>query len=825
MASTDARPIPKKNVAYRVTFPIIDVSGNLVAGATGLDSEVSLDGGTFADCTNEATQIATSSGMYYLELTSAEMNADTVAIIVKSTEGSTVPIVMYPVEADDIPVAVTHWVATAVATPSVAGVPEVDVTHYAGVTTDVSTIPASVAAILVDTGTDLPASISGIGTSGGAAISVDANTSNAGGGITGVTSGTTIVGTQTNTYTATSFVNGVYHIMTHATNVLDIVYQFLTGGGTSPVSMRWTGYATNADVFTFSAWNHVGGAWEAIGLFTGTGGTTNAVANLVLLARHRGTSVAELGKVYIRINSTSTGSVINTDQILVDYAVTSRTAGYANGAVWLDTVAGVGGTEVFVNGTADNPASTLANALTIAAAVGLRSIRVVNGSSITLASTLSNYNFEGSNWTLALGGQAVSGCDFTGATVSGTCTGTSPHFHECDFGNVTLPPCYIHSSGFGTTITVGSAGTFVFDQCYSIVAGDATANSPIIDFVGAVGATFINVRHYAGGLELQNMAASDRATVAGTGLVVLNANCSGGTVAIRGTIGLTDNSGNVTLIQEARIAVDTIGSGVWGADATSYQTQGTFGQAIGDPVADTNTIFKAVVTDASGVTVGADVVAVQASVNTIDDFLDTEVAAILADTNELQVDWTNGGRLDLILDIIAADTTTDIPALINDLPTNAELATALGTADDAILAVLGTPAGASVSVDIAAVKVDTAAILVDTGTTLDARIPAALVGGRMDSSVGAMAADTLTASALATDAITEIWAKAMSDLAAVPGATASVLTAINWLFELARNKITQTATTQTLLKDDGSTPLATAAITDDSTTTTRAEWV
>jgi len=51
---------------------------------------------------------------------------------------------------------------------------------------------------------------------------------------------------------------------------------------------------------------------------------------------------------------------------------------------------------------------------------------------------------------------------------------------------------------------------------------------------------------------------------------------------------------------------------------------------------------------------------------------------------------------------------------IADLPTNAELATALGTADDAVLAVLGTPAGASVSADMAAMKVDTAAILVDT---------------------------------------------------------------------------------------------------------------
>lgn len=55
---------------------------------------------------------------------------------------------------------------------------------------------------------------------------------------------------------------------------------------------------------------------------------------------------------------------------------------------------------------------------------------------------------------------------------------------------------------------------------------------------------------------------------------------------------------------------------------------------------------------------------------------------------------------------------------------------------------------------LGAIKTDTAAILVDTGTTLDARIPAALVGGRMDASVGAMAANVLTATAINADAIT-----------------------------------------------------------------------
>lgn len=127
MASTDATAIPVKNQAYRVTFPIMDADGDLVTGATGLDSEVSKDAGTFVDVTAEATEIATNSGIYYLDLTATEMNADTVAIIVKTTSSGakTTVIVLYPQEAGDINVDVTYWNGTAVATPDTAGYPKV----------------------------------------------------------------------------------------------------------------------------------------------------------------------------------------------------------------------------------------------------------------------------------------------------------------------------------------------------------------------------------------------------------------------------------------------------------------------------------------------------------------------------------------------------------------------------------------------------------------------------------------------------------------------------------------------------------------------------
>ena len=42
--------------------------------------------------------------------------------------------------------------------------------------------------------------------------------------------------------------------------------------------------------------------------------------------------------------------------------------------------------------------------------------------------------------------------------------------------------------------------------------------------------------------------------------------------------------------------------------------------------------------------------ATAANLATVAGYLDTEIAAILADTNELQTDWANGGRLDLMYD-------------------------------------------------------------------------------------------------------------------------------------------------------------------------------
>jgi len=169
---------------------------------------------------------------------------------------------------------------------------------------------------------------------------------------------------------------------------------------------------------------------------------------------------------------------------------------------------------------------------------------------------------------------------------------------------------------------------------------------------------------------------------------------------------------------------DIVASDVWAVDATSQQTQGTFGQAIGDPTTDATTIYQAVATDAAGDNVSIDVIAVKA-----------ETALIVADTSELQGDWTNTGRLDTILDAI---------------PT-----TAMRGTDSAALASVATETRLS-ELDAAtggkmANQVDI--IQTDTTTDIPALLPTALVGGRMDCDVEAInndatAADNLQKSAL-----------------------------------------------------------------------------
>ncbi|GAI65197.1 unnamed protein product [marine sediment metagenome] len=80
-----------KNTATRIVFTILDSDGDPVTGAAAdtPDSEYSLDGGPFTDTADEIHEIATASGIYYLDLTADETNGDVVCIQIKTATAGT----------------------------------------------------------------------------------------------------------------------------------------------------------------------------------------------------------------------------------------------------------------------------------------------------------------------------------------------------------------------------------------------------------------------------------------------------------------------------------------------------------------------------------------------------------------------------------------------------------------------------------------------------------------------------------------------------------------------------------------------------------------
>ena len=141
--------------------------------------------------------------------------------------------------------------------------------------------------------------------------------------------------------------------------------------------------------------------------------------------------------------------------------------------------------------------------------------------------------------------------------------------------------------------------------------------------------------------------------------------------------------------------------------------------------------------------------------------------------------------------------------------------TADAFAADAIVA--ATLATGALTADAFAADSIVAATLATGALTADAFAADALVAATF-------ATDSITADALAADAVNEIWAKAMSDLAAgAPSATASVLTAINYLYEAWRNQTWTTATEIGVYKDDATTLLCESTISDDGTTFKKGE--
>lgn len=186
-----------------------------------------------------------------------------------------------------------------------------------------------------------------------------------------------------------------------------------------------------------------------------------------------------------------------------------------------------------------------------------------------------------------------------------------------------------------------------------------------------------------------------------------------------------------------------------------------------------------------------DDLATQTSVNTIDDFLDTEVAAILA----------------------AVDTEVgDIKTKTDFLPS----------------ATAGATGGLFIAGTNAATTITTALTTTFTGNLTGS---VASVTGAVGSVTGLTAANldaTISSRATPAQVNTEVVDALNVDTYAEPGqgapaATTTLAAKINYLYKAWRNKKTETATTYSLFADDATTVDQKATVSDDGTTATIGE--
>lgn len=320
---------------------------------------------------------------------------------------------------------------------------------------------------------------------------------------TNVTASSAVVtaGTETNTYTSAATLDGVLHSVAPPAGTTDFYYLFNVGANGVPVGIQWEGYANSqGDSYLFQVWNYTTSAWDTVKTVSGAPGSVVEPVLCDLTTSHVGTG-ANIGDVKFRIYSTD-GTNISTDRVLCSFSTVYKSVGYSNGAIWIDTSVTNTDTESYIDGVADNPVSTLAAALTLSTQVGLKRFQIVNGSSITLSSDVTNFEGVGENWDLDLNGQTIDGVSVLGATVTGTglAVVTTPVFKQCFIGAVTLPPSKLYDCGIGLnsgTFTGGSAGNYDFLHCHSLVPGSGTPN---FVFSGLAATTGINNRDWQGGV-------------------------------------------------------------------------------------------------------------------------------------------------------------------------------------------------------------------------------------------------------------------------------------------------------------------------------------
>jgi len=252
--------------------------------------------------------------------------------------------------------------------------------------------------------------------------------------------------------------------------------------------------------------------------------------------------VVNINQVSVRLNNSA--GLIQTREI--------QYASYGD-AITIDQLNGSSGT-IYPAGTFQQPVDNLADALFIQNLRGLpKRLNVIGDLDAGAGDALTGWHIHGvttENHFHLDAGSVFTDCEYGDAHLHGVTFGIS-RMHGMTLEDVTGLNGLIHSCTLTGTLTMAAAGTLALHESFSGLSGNTT---PIIDCGGAT--VDINVRGYNGGIQLNNITSGNASVDMNSGHIVLDSTCTGGTIVVRGTGKLTNNSVGASVLAEGLSSQD-----------------------------------------------------------------------------------------------------------------------------------------------------------------------------------------------------------------------------------------------------------------------------
>jgi len=291
-----------------------------------------------------------------------------------------------------------------------------------------------------------------------------------------------------------------------------------------------------------------------------------------------------------------------------DYSITpanvhaeTQAGTYAGGAVFISPN-GVTTANIGVDGTSQRPIDdgSLANARLIADALNLTHFTLSAGASITLDANYDQWRFTGGGYSVALGGQSISGSRFFNGFISGVGTGASRIvFTSCLMGDIEAQPFALINCGLTGQVKMSASGAY---RIFGSNASGPNGEARISFGTGAGGSQTIVLEDWNGKVVIDSMGVdgTDSLQLDGRGVLLFEASNVAGVVVARGIVDVVDTLGaTLTSVDEAlaitlpKVASHTSDSAYQKDTASAFALAGSVGEFIKDSLTGASSILAA----------------------------------------------------------------------------------------------------------------------------------------------------------------------------------------------------------------------------------------